>query len=71
MGKVILDHTALAKEHFGLAYPQWHAGLEAMHAFAIASGCPLGNDVFAWFINQTEEYSAIVKAFAQQLKVTL
>lgn len=34
----------------------WREAISALHAFAKASGCPLGYDVAVWFVEETKRF---------------
>lgn len=59
------DAPSRAQEHvtpetvFGVSAGRcWRIAVEATHAFAQATGCPAGDNVFDWFGVKSDEYRA-------------
>ena len=48
-----IKHKALGGER---AAKLWNDAMNALHAYAHASGCPAGSEVAYWFITATERY---------------
>lgn len=43
------------------AAQRWSRAMDALHAFAHASGCLPGTDVVDWFKTKTAEYDAAIR----------